>query len=69
MDKLHNDEEALKKKGDDLTDALKDRKDALDGITGCSTCSSHFDTSKLAMDANYSAVSDTYAIQCICRFS
>ncbi|KAK2173966.1 hypothetical protein NP493_840g01020 [Ridgeia piscesae] len=55
MEKLYNDEEALKTKGDDLTTALKDRKDALDGIT-CSTCSTHFDTSKLEMDADYTAL-------------
>jgi len=65
MDTLYNDEEALKTKGDDLTTALKDRKDALDGIT-CSTCSTHFDTSKLEMDADYTAVSDN--MQCIARF-
>ena len=68
MEKLHSDEKALQVKGGNLTEELKVRQDELKAITNsedCSTCTTHFDSSKLEMDADYTAVSFT-AFLCLC---
>ena len=59
MEMLDRNETILQVKGDNLKIELKNRKDALNAITGCSTCNSRFDTNELEMDANYKAVSFT----------
>ena len=62
MEKLFNDEKKLQGKGVNLTSKLNDRKLALKAITDggrCTSCSTYFDYQKLAMDADYTAVSLT----------